>query len=167
MSKEERFRQELERLDSAVEYFKKKGLVIEVCGGVKGDSLIIDFMIGELNFPDSLIATGVSNFAVIPEEQFEKLEKSGIITDVADRKFLDPYSGHSLPGKVGKTNIEVKGIMGRKKYQDVSVVGVKFHPKYKWGSILGKEFAFSFDETEMGWPGDPVIGFYGCRKIKP
>ena len=133
---------------------------------MKGDALIIDFKVGELNFSESLISTGVSSFVVIPKEQFEKLEKAGVIFDVIDKKFIDSYSGHSLPAKVGKTNIEIKGIMGGKKYQGVSIVGVKFHPKYKWGSILGGEFVSSFDAADMGWPGDPVIGFYGCRKIK-
>lgn len=154
-------------LTEAAEYFKKKRLEIEICGGMKGDALIIDFLVGELDFPESLISTGISSFAVIAKEQFEKLEKSGVIIDIADKKLIDLYSGHLLPAKVGRTDIEIKGRMGRKKYQGVSIVGVDFHPDYKWRSILGREFVFSFDVAEMGWPGDPVVGFYGCKKIKP
>lgn len=150
-----------------VEYFREKGLAIEVCGGMKGNALVIDFKVGELDFTESLIATGVASFAVIPKEQFKRLEKSGVVIDVVDKKLIDPYTGHSVPAKVGRADIEIRGRIGSRKYQGVSIVGVDFHVDYKWGSILGREFISSFNETEMGWPGDPVVGFYGCKKIKP
>lgn len=149
-----------------VEYFKNKGLEIDVRGWLVGKSMVIDFSIDGLDFKESLLATGFASFAVIPVGQFERLEKAGMIIDVdAGKSLTDPQSGNLISAKIGRADVEIKGITGSKVYQGVNIVGIEFNPPYKWGAVLGREFIFSFDYTEMGWPGDPVVGFYGCRKI--
>lgn len=150
-----------------VEYFRQQGFAIEICGGIKRNAPVIDFTVGNLNFPESLIAIGVVSFAVISNKRFEYLEKWGTIVDVAvDKEFTDPYSGQSVLANVGKTDIEINGRTGSKGYQGVKIVGIEINSECEWSSILGREFTSSFDITEMGLPGCPVIGFYGCKKIE-
>jgi hypothetical protein len=146
-------------IEEAIKELEKEGLEIELFGPLR-KKFILEMEIGGKKL-ECIISTALEPFASIPSKEFKGLEKRGEIRGVRKARFLLPfYMGGLGNYKVGRADIRIRGEIGQKDYENVSIVANPTNHAY-----LGQEFVESFEVSIFGFKVDyPLVGFFGCKR---